>query len=104
MPIDPDFMKKREKVGKEEGIDIWGPVNSPGKLGIRGTNVAIDWDVCEAHGVCLAVCPVQLFEWRDTPGHSASARKAFPERESDCIQCLACEAQCPVQAIKITPP
>jgi NAD-dependent dihydropyrimidine dehydrogenase PreA subunit len=24
-------------------------------------------------------------------------------REQDCIQCLACETQCPEQAIKITP-
>jgi NAD-dependent dihydropyrimidine dehydrogenase PreA subunit len=25
-------------------------------------------------------------------------------RQADCIQCLACETQCPTQAIKITPP
>ncbi|MEM3607658.1 MAG: 4Fe-4S binding protein, partial [Candidatus Bathyarchaeia archaeon] len=25
-------------------------------------------------------------------------------RESECIQCMACEIQCPTQAIKITPP
>ncbi len=48
MPIDPDFQKNREKVGKEEGIAIWGPVDPPKKLGIRGTYVAVDWDIARA--------------------------------------------------------
>jgi len=104
MPIDPDFQKKRKIVDHKEGLAVWGPVELPQKLGIIGTNVAIDWDVCEAQGICLSVCPVQLWEWRDTPGHPKSEKKAFPAREADCIQCLACETGCPVQAIKITPP
>jgi NAD-dependent dihydropyrimidine dehydrogenase PreA subunit len=37
----------------------------------------------------------------DTPGHPASAKKADPARESECIFCLACESVCPVLAIKI---
>lgn len=104
MPIDPDFQKKRKVVDHKEGLAVWGPVEPPQKLGIVGTNVAIDWDVCEAQGICLSVCPVQLWEWRDTPGHPKSEKKAFPAREADCIQCLACETGCPVQAIKIIPP
>ena len=101
LPIDPDFQDNREKVGEEEGIAVWGPVEAPKKLGVRGTNVAVDWDVCEGHGICLDVCPVQLYDWRDTPGHPTSDKKAFPAREDECVQCLACETQCPVQAIKI---
>jgi len=37
LPIDPDFQKNREKVGKEEGVANWGPIDPPEKLGIRGT-------------------------------------------------------------------
>ena len=83
MPIDPDFQKNREKVGKEEGIAIWGPVEPPEKLGIRGTNVAVDWDLCIGCSICIEVCPVKLYEWMDTPGHPTSDKKAFPTRESE---------------------
>jgi len=101
LPIDLDFQKSRKKVGKEEGIAIWGPVDPPEKLGIRGTNVAVDWDICEGCGICLEVCPVQLYEWMETSGHPTSEKKAFPARESDCVQCLACETQCPAKAIRV---
>ena len=101
MPIDPDFQKKRKKVGKEKGIAIWGPADPPEKLGIHGTHVAIDWDICTGCGVCLEVCPQQLYEWVETSGHPTSEKKAFPARESDCVQCYKCETNCPVQAIRI---
>jgi len=94
--------KKREKAGKEEGIAIWGPVNPPEKLGIRGTAVGVDWDICSGCGICLDVCPMHVYEWRETPGHPASEKKAFPARERDCVQCLKCETQCPDQAINAT--
>jgi len=102
LPIDPDFRKKRKKAGKVEGRAIWGPVNPPEKLGIRGTNVAVDWDICDGCGKCLQVCPMRLYEWVDTSGHPTSEKKAFPSRESDCVQCYACETQCPSQAIRVT--
>lgn len=102
MPIDSDFQKKRKKVGKEEGIAIWGFVDPPQKLGIRGTYVAVDWDICEGCGVCLEVCPVQLYEWMETSGHPISEKKAFPARETDCVQCYTCENQCSAQAIRVT--
>ena len=101
MPIDPDFQKNRKKIGKEEGIAIWGPVESPNKLGIRGTCVAVDWDICTGCGVCLEICPLQLYEWVETSGHSTSKKKAFPAREPDCVQCYKCETKCPMQAIRI---
>jgi len=102
LPIDPDFRKKRKKVGKVEGKAIWGPVNPPEKLGIRGTNVAVDWDICDGCGKCLEVCSVRLYDWVATSGHPTSEKKAFPARESDCVQCYTCEAQCPAQAIRVT--
>ncbi len=101
MPIDPDFQKNREKIGKEEGITIWGPVEPPEKLGIHGTYVAVDWDICTGCGVCLKVCPQQLYEWEETSGHPTSEKKAFPAREPDSLQCYKCETKCPTQAIRI---
>ncbi len=102
LAIDPDFRKKRKKAGKEEGIAIWGPVNPPEKLGIRGTAVGVDWDICSGCGICLNVCPMHVYEWRETTGHPTSEKKTFPARERDCVQCLKCETQCPDQAINAT--
>jgi len=104
LPIDPDFKKKRKKVGKEKGIAIWGPVDPPEKLGIHGTYVAIDWDICTGCGVCFKVCPPQLYEWVETSGHPTSEKKAFPARELDCVICYKCETKCPEQAIRIVYP
>jgi NAD-dependent dihydropyrimidine dehydrogenase PreA subunit len=104
LPIDPDFQKKRKIVSQHNGHNVWGPVEPPTKLGIHGTNVAVDWEVCTGDGVCIEVCPVSLFDWADSPGHPTSEKKSDPAREKECIQCLACETQCPTQAIKITPP
>ena len=108
MPIDPDFKTKRQMVSKHEhngpAHDVWGPVEAPAKLGIHGTAVAVDWDVCNADGSCISVCPVNLYEWFDTPGHPTSDKKSDPSREPDCIFCMACVNVCPVQAIKVTAP
>jgi protein-S-isoprenylcysteine O-methyltransferase Ste14/NAD-dependent dihydropyrimidine dehydrogenase PreA subunit len=101
LPIDPNFQKNRKKVGKEADITIWGPVDPPKKLGIRGTYVAVDWDICTGCGICLKVCPLQLYEWVETSGHPISEKKAFPAREPDCVQCYKCETKCPMQAIRI---
>jgi NAD-dependent dihydropyrimidine dehydrogenase PreA subunit len=104
LPIDPDFQKKRKVIGQHNDHNVWGPVETPTKLGIHGTTVAVDWDVCTGDGVCIELCPVTLFDWADSPGHPTSEKKSDPAREKDCIQCLACETSCPTQAIKITPP
>jgi NAD-dependent dihydropyrimidine dehydrogenase PreA subunit len=103
MPINPEFMTKLKKNGDHNGHAIWGEVKPPEKLGVHGTNVAVDHDVCNGDGVCVAVCPVNVFEMIETPGHPESDKKSDPARESDCIACMACETQCPTQAIKITP-
>lgn len=102
MGIDEDFMNIREVVDKHYDHDVWGPVDTPEKLGIHGTHVAVDFDLCTADGSCLPVCPVDVFEWVETPGHPAAEKKADPTREEDCIDCMACEAVCPPLAIKIT--
>jgi NAD-dependent dihydropyrimidine dehydrogenase PreA subunit len=100
-PIDPKFQEKRQVVGTYQGIKVWGPIDPPGQLGIWGQEVCNDFDICVADGACIEACPVNVFEWLDTPGHPASDKKAFMIREKDCIFCMACENVCPPQAIKI---
>jgi protein-S-isoprenylcysteine O-methyltransferase Ste14/NAD-dependent dihydropyrimidine dehydrogenase PreA subunit len=102
LPIDPKFQKNRKKVGKEESVTIWGPVDPPQTLGIRGSNVAVDWDLCTGCGVCLKVCPVQMYEWRATPNHPTSDKKPFPAKASKCMCCYRCEKQCSAEAIRVT--
>ena len=100
-PIDAKFKEKRQVVGTYQGIKVWGPIDPPGQLGIWGQEVANDFDICVADGACIEACPVNVFEWLETPGHPASDKKAFMIREKDCIFCIACENVCPPQAIKI---
>ena len=95
--------------GDSEPVQIWtqdgtyGGLDS-GKLGIWGTVVGVDFDLCIADGACIDACPVDVYEWIDSPGHAASERKPFMPREPDCIICRACEEVCPVDAVLITAP
>ena len=100
-PIDKNYQKDREKVGKERGVDIWGPLNPPSQLGIRGSSTAVDWDICTGCKICTEVCPKQLWEWVQTPNHPTSEEKPLPARERICVQCYRCERGCPVQAILV---
>jgi len=100
-PIDPDFKSKRQVVGTFQGVKVWGPIDPPGQLGIWGTQVTVDYDICIADGACIEACPVNVYEWLDTPGHPGSEKKTFMAREKDCIFCMACENVCPPQCVKI---
>ena len=100
-PIDPSFKSKKQGVGTYQGIKVWGPIDPPGQLGIWGTEVTVDFDICVADGACIEACPVNVYEWLDTPGHPASEKKPFMIREKDCIFCMACENVCPPQCVKI---
>jgi len=99
------------KVLRKEGVSR--------ELGVHSIPVAVDFDICIADGICITVCPTNVFDRLDipseqekmdkgTPNDSGKALlaiwKADPAREADCIYCRACEIQCPVQAIKITEP
>ena len=112
MSIAKNFMSTYAKVathdGDDEPIQIWakdadsyGGVGSD-KLGIWGSVVAVDFDICVADGACIEACPV--YDWIDTPNHPASDKKAIMAREPDCIICRACEEVCPVVAVLITDP
>ena len=100
-PIDQKFKDNRKQVGTFQGIKVWGPYDAPGQLGIWGDYVCVDFDICVADGACIEACPVNVYEWLETPGHPASEKKAFMIREKDCIFCMACENVCPPQAVKI---
>ena len=112
--IDKNFISTYQKVathdGESEPIQIWAKDSSSyggvgtDKLGIWGSVVAVDFDICVADGACIDACPVDVFEWIDTPKHPASDTKAIMSREPDCIVCRACEEVCPVDAILITDP
>ena len=112
--IDKNFMSTYAKVathdGDDEPIQIWakdadsyGGVGSD-KLGVWGSIVAVDFDICVADGACIEACPVDVYDWIDTPNHPASDKKAIMVREPDCIVCRACEEVCPVVAVLITDP
>jgi NAD-dependent dihydropyrimidine dehydrogenase PreA subunit len=100
--IDINFMKTRSVVEDHLEHHVWGPVNNPSLLGIHGTAVAVDFDLCVADGACIEACPVDVFEWLDTVGHPASGKKADPVREPECIFCMSCQSVCPPKAIKIS--
>jgi len=95
------------------------------KLGITGTMVANDWDVCVADGACIEACPEQIFQLyrtdkdisgikavKDTtpwPGVGTTEKeerldftdKADAIREHDCIWCMACVSVCPPLAVLV---
>jgi NAD-dependent dihydropyrimidine dehydrogenase PreA subunit len=101
MPIDPRFASNRPVAGQHNGHKVFGPVEVPGRLGIHGSTVAVDFDLCNGDSKCLDICPVSVFEMTDTPGNPASPKKADPSKEGDCIFCYACETQCEHGAIKV---
>ena len=104
LPIDENFVKKYSVTGNHAGHDVRGEVNPPSKLGIHGTQVAVDQDMCNGDSVCVSVCPVAVFEMVKSPGHPNSEEKSDPVNEPACIFCRACEVNCPTQAIKISEP
>jgi len=105
-PIDVEFKTKMKLSAGYDvaGITIktWGRRGTNnGIMGIWGEFVSVDYDICIADGGCLEACPVDVYEWFDTPGNPASEKKPLMSKEPDCIFCLACEGVCPPQAIKI---
>jgi len=97
LPIDLNFQANRTPT-IYENLKVWK--NSSSNLGIYGTNVAVDFDLCVGDGACIEVCPVNVFDWQG----AGDNRKAIPVRERDCIFCFGCEAVCPKFAIRVTEP
>ena len=140
MPIDPDFYKKLPRKAEQHKNQVsgdvhyvWGEgiereldftgihlqaqkfierhISEKGYLGIHGTNVAVDFDLCIATGACISACPVIVFGWNLKPEEGPTSNgsgndlneydKSDPFAEKSCIYCLACETVCPTSAIKI---
>jgi NAD-dependent dihydropyrimidine dehydrogenase PreA subunit len=55
--------------------------------------VIVDKEACDGDGVCVDVCPVDVFDLVDD--------KAIPTRADDCILCMACVSACPTLAITV---
>ncbi|MFH0987031.1 MAG: 4Fe-4S dicluster domain-containing protein [Candidatus Micrarchaeota archaeon] len=56
--------------------------------------ITIDRARCVGCGKCAQVCPAEMFLIKD--------RKSEVAKPLDqCLECHACEGQCPVKAIKI---
>ncbi len=62
--------------------------------------VKVDWTKCNGDGVCVDVCPVDVFELQDLPEHP-DTQKSVPVRGDDCILCMACVTSCPTEAITV---
>ncbi|WOV92507.1 MAG: 4Fe-4S binding protein [Candidatus Nitrosoabyssus spongiisocia] len=106
-PIDIEYKSNTSQSAKyvvEDGTEIktWGRKGEDNAImGVWGEYVSVDFDICVADGACIDACPVNVYEWFDTPGNAASEKKPLMSKEPDCIFCLACEGVCPPQAIKI---
>lgn len=53
----------------------------------------IDDAKCTVCGTCVDVCPVRVFAKEND--------KIVVKEPESCIQCRACEANCPTQAIEV---
>jgi len=54
--------------------------------------------ICEKHAACVEVCPVDCIHPRAGEDGLAEAAQLFVNPD-ECIDCGACEAVCPVNAI-----
>jgi NAD-dependent dihydropyrimidine dehydrogenase PreA subunit len=57
--------------------------------------IIYDYDACTGCEDCLEVCP------RGVWAIETAAKKANLNNPSRCLDCTACEFQCPVRAIRI---
>jgi len=62
--------------------------------------VKVDWNKCNGDGVCVDVCPVDVFELQNLPEYP-DTQKSVPVRADDCILCMACVTSCPTEAITV---
>ena len=60
--------------------------------------IQISPDLCNGCGVCIDICPCDVFR-----PHSETGR-AEAKYEADCWYCGACEMDCPTQAIEVKLP
>lgn len=62
-------------------------------------DVQVDLEKCEGAGVCVEVCPVQVYDLVEIGGE----KKAQATRADECIMCMSCVNGCPAGAIVVEP-
>jgi len=67
---------------------------------IEMPKVKVGWSKCNGDGVCVDICPVEVFELQDLPEYS-DTQKSVPVQEDECIVCMACVTSCPTEAITV---
>ena len=61
---------------------------------VDGSPVTLELELCKACGVCIELCPDEVFD-RDKLGYPVLAR------HDACSRCLLCELHCPDFAIEV---
>lgn len=56
----------------------------------------LDQDLCDRCGVCMDVCPMDVFRREET----GAFRIVYKD---DCMTCFNCELECPMVAIHVGP-
>jgi len=59
--------------------------------------IIIDTNKCIGKGICVEICPLGVYEVRNTRGKEV----AVAVKPNECILCGACELKCPAGAIRI---
>lgn len=60
-------------------------------------------DRCRSCGLCLDVCPRQVFARRESASAYEEIPKIFARDKDACIECGACARNCPYKAISLKP-
>ncbi|MCK4434692.1 ferredoxin [Candidatus Bathyarchaeota archaeon] len=60
-------------------------------------DVEVDWEKYNDDGVCVDVCPVEVFELQDQPEYADSQKSVAVRKE----ECMACITSCPTEAITV---
>jgi len=80
----------------------------------------IDYNKCTGQGICVEVCPENIFEIRnldqiefceDTkasgicpePHFATKDKRSYPVNIDDCTECEECIEKCPEKAIRLIP-
>ena len=62
--------------------------------------VKVDHSKCNGDSICVDVCPVAVFELQEVSEYPGEKKSVVVDNDA-CIVCLACEVQCPTQAITV---
>lgn len=63
-------------------------------MGISLKKIKVDPVLCKRCGICIALCPKQVFE-------AEAGGEPQVKRPGSCIGCKLCELRCPDFAVKV---